>query len=492
MAYSRGFMTPLMMDAIQDFRNQRGMGRSRPAAVNGPVASVNPPDDGSLANTPTLLSGKDDDIRSVSRAQTQPPLHNLKSETLPVQGAVHGGTIKLGEPLDYITSTGMVYLDYNATTPIWPEVVTAMQPYLAEFGNPSSSYLFGKTTKTALESARAQVAKLINAHESEIFFCSCGTEADNWAIWGVVSRARARMPESMPHVITSAVEHPAVLQCLRRLEAARLLEYTIVGVDESGRVSVSDVEDAIKETTVLITIMHSNNEVGTLQPVDKIAELACSHGIIFHSDAAQSIGKVTIDVSALQFDLLTIVGHKFGAPKGIAALYIRNGTEIENLLWGGGQESGHRGGTENVLLAVALGKAAEIARIEMKDTIVHMRSMRDELQTLLCDGLPTEVVRVNGPHDPLLRLPNTLSISIKGIHAAQLLHDISDAVAASAGSACHSSASLSSVLVAMGMPHEFAVGTLRLSVGRHTTMNDVKKAANIILKAIQSSLKLNF
>lgn len=424
------------------------------------------------------------------------------SDTQPQANAIP----KLGQPLESIASTGIVYLDYNATTPIWPQVVTAMQPYLEEFGNPSSAYWFGRKTKTALDIARAQVARLINARENEIFFCSCGTEADNWAIWGTVAKARARVPESLPHVITSAVEHPAVLQCLRRLKDAGLLEFTMVGVDKSGRVNVSDIKKEIKETTALITIMHSNNEVGTLQPVDQIAELARSSGIAFHSDAAQSIGKVKIDVSALKFDLLTIVGHKFGAPKGIAALYIRTGTEIENLLFGGGQESGHRGGTENVLLAVALGKAAEIAREEMEDAILHMRSLRDYLQNLLCDGLPDELVRVNGPHhDPSLRLPNTLSIGFRGVDAAQVLHDISDTVAASAGSACHSvdhsqseasqtavpTASVSSVLLAMEVPREYALGTLRLSVGRHTTKEDVQTAAKVILKAVRSRLKLH-
>ena len=378
----------------------------------------------------------------------------------------------IGIPLPVTVSQGCIYLDYNATTPIFPEVAAAMQPYFHEFGNPSSTHPYGRECKLAVETARKQVATLINAEANEIYFCSCGTEADNWAIWGTVAAYRRKNPGITPHVITSAIEHPAVLEHLQSLHELGLLDFTAVGVNKHGIVSIADVESALTSRTCLITIMHSNNEVGTLQPIAEVTALGRSKGIIVHTDAAQSIGKVPIDVQSLHVNMLTIVGHKFGAPKGVAALYIRNGTKIERFLCGGGQEQGLRAGTENVILIVGLGKAAEIATNELLD-----------------EGLPQNGgnFQVNGPIHLNLKLPNTLSVSFRGILSCKLLEELSEDVAASAGAACHSSSgpTISSVLLAMGLPRESALGTLRLSVGRHTTEEDVRIGAHLILKYIR-------
>ncbi|KAG7670899.1 hypothetical protein Ndes2526A_g01318 [Nannochloris sp. 'desiccata'] len=386
-----------------------------------------------------------------------------------------------------------VYLDYNATTPIFPEVAEAMKPYLTEFGNPSSNHPYGRKCKQAVELARQQVARLINAQPSEIYFCSCGTEADNWAIWGAIVASRAQNPMLMPHVVTSAIEHPAILEQLKMLQGLGLVSYTTVGVNSEGIVNVTDLLEALETPSTrpcLLTIMHSNNEVGSLQPIAEVAKLAQCTGILVHSDAAQSIGKVPVDVKQLGVDMLTLVGHKFGAPKGVAALYIKDGvskTKVSNFLCGGGQENGRRAGTENVLLIVGLGKAAEIAYNELERTKNHMAYLRNELQRLLKEQTPEGLkVQVNGPIDPQLRLPNTLSISFNGISSSQLLSELSEEVAASAGAACHSSNSpvISSVLAAMQVPNEYALGTLRLSVGRHTTEEDVKRGADLIIKKV--------
>jgi len=388
-----------------------------------------------------------------------------------------------------------IYLDYNATTPIFPEVAEAMKPYLTEFGNPSSNHPYGRKCKQAVELARQQVARLINAHPSEIYFCSCGTEADNWAIWGAISALRAQNPTLMPHVVTSAIEHPAILEQLEMLKRLGLVSYTKVGVNSVGIISKADIVDALHPPHTrpcLLTIMHSNNEVGSLQPIAEVANLAHQYcdGILVHSDAAQSIGKVPVDVRQLDVDMLTIVGHKFGAPKGVAALYIKDWvtkTQVSNFLCGGGQENGRRAGTENVLLIVGLGKAAELAFNELERTKNHMAYLRNELCKQIVERAPEGLeIKVNGPTHPQLRLPNTLSISFKGISSAQLLHEISEEVAASAGAACHSSGDLviSSVLAAMQVPKEYALGTLRLSVGRHTTEEDVRVGADRIMKKV--------
>lgn len=411
----------------------------------------------------------------------------LRSDTVqqqPQQRRPMGEISDIGASLPNMSDC--VYLDYNATTPILPEVAKAMEPFVFHhFGNPSSPHVYGRACRAAVDTARQQVARLIGAQPSEVFFTSGGTESDNWAIWGAVMAHRQSV-EGLPHVVTSQIEHPAVLACLQSLSKQGFLSYTAVPVDHQGLVSVSDVEAALTPSTVLVTIMHSNNEVGALQPVAAIAAAAHARGVpLVHTDAAQSLGKVPIDVNELGVDLLTVVGHKFGAPKGVGALYIRSGAQLANLLHGGSQEAGRRAGTENVLLLAGLGAAAQVAADESAELMSHMRHMRQWLQEQLMAAFPPELVRVNGPNDESLRLPNTLSISIKGLAAPSLLQQLKDKLAASAGAACHSKEgpAVSPVLQAMKVEPRFAVGTLRLSTGRHTTEADIDTAVKLIVGA---------
>ncbi|EFN56195.1 hypothetical protein CHLNCDRAFT_144931 [Chlorella variabilis] len=403
---------------------------------------------------------------------------------------------RLGEPLPHIQASGCVYLDYNATTPIFPEAADEMRPFLTAFGNPSSAHAFGRPCKAAVDAARARVAAMVGADPDEIFFTSCGSESDNWAIWGAVMEARRQQraaPDTsgaaafLPHVVSSRIEHPAVIECLAMLAAQGLLEYTLVPVSCEGLVRVADVEAAMTPHTCLLTFMHSNNEVGSIQPVAQLAALARRAGALMHCDAAQSLGKVDVDVQQLGVDMLTVVAHKFGGPKGVAALYVRRGVRLERLLCGGGQEGGRRAGTENVVLVAGLGKAAELVSRELPATAAHMAAMRDSLQQQLLAGLPPSTALIHGPADDALRLPNTLSIGIRGIAAARLLAELSEQLAASAGAACHSGGGhgVSAVLQAMAVPTEHAVGTLRLSTGRHTTQQDVDRAAALILDYVQ-------
>ncbi|GAX75352.1 hypothetical protein CEUSTIGMA_g2796.t1 [Chlamydomonas eustigma] len=411
----------------------------------------------------------------------------------------------IGTPLPHIEQAACIYLDYNGTTPIFPEVAEAMRPFLVQHGNPSSSHKFGRECNMAVQKARQQVASLINCHPHEVYFTSCGTESDNWAIVGTVMAARRRSnaPSFMAHVVTSQVEHPAVLECLKHLQQQGLATYTAIPVDHTGTVDPLEVEAAIISSTVLVTIMHSNNEVGTIQPISEVAAVVkglrgdsngdlnrqqqgTGSSILFHTDAAQSLGKVQVDVRALDVDMATIVGHKFGAPKGVAALYIRDGVEISSFFLGGGQEGGRRAGTENVLLLAGFGRAAELAVQEREALTEHMQRLRDDLQDQLCRALPQEAYLVNGPSSPSQRLPNTLSISIKGLDSPRLLAVLADELAATAGAACHvpGYTHISSVLAAMDVPVEYAAGTLRLSVGRHTTQEEVDAAVGLILREI--------
>jgi cysteine desulfurase len=370
-----------------------------------------------------------------------------------------------------------VYLDYNATTPHDPEVIRAMLPYLTErFGNPSSCHGYGLQTKAAIDHARAQVASLLNCHPDEIVFTSGGTESNNHAIKGVAFGHR----EKGNHIITTEIEHPAVLEVCRYLEQ-QAFEVSYVPVDPFGQVRLSDVERAIQPHTILITIMHANNEVGTLQPIQEISSLARKHGIILHSDAAQSVGKIPTDVSLLGVDLLSVAGHKVYAPKGIGALYVRRGLHLSKFMHGAGQEQGGRAGTENVLEIVGLGKACEIARTNLQTNMLHMREMRERLHAGLRDRIKD--LRLNGHGEK--RLPNTLSLSFRGVDANLLLSEIQDSVAASAGAACHSGAvELSYVLQAIHLPIEWARGTLRFSTGRMTTEREIEKAVDIVSAAV--------
>ncbi len=371
-----------------------------------------------------------------------------------------------------------IYLDYNATTPHDPEVIAAMQPFLeTEFGNPSSSHWYGIRPKRAVEKARQQVAGLLNCQAEEVFFTSGGTESNNHAIKGM---ARA-LKDKGRHIITSTIEHPAVLAVCEYLKEEGF-ETTCVDVDDTGMVCMDTVAAAIRPDTVLITVMHANNEVGTLQPIRDIALLARRKDICIHTDAAQSVGKIATDVQEMNIDLLSIAGHKIYAGKGIGALYVRKGLLPEKFCHGAGQEMGWRAGTENVVQIVGLGKACEMAERSLDHTGRHLTAMRDRLHNKLAARLTD--MRLNGHPDE--RLPNTLSISFKGLEANRILEEIGLEVAASAGAACHSgTVTLSHVLEAMRIPLEWAKGTVRFSTGRMTTPEQIDTAIDIITRAIK-------
>ena len=380
-----------------------------------------------------------------------------------------------GEDVD--RSIRPIYLDYNATTPHASEVIDAMRPFLEnQFGNPSSSHWYGLETRKAVDEARCQVAALLNCQPEEIIFTSGGTESNNYAIKGLAWSRR----EQGNHIVTSQVEHPAVIEVCKALEKEGF-QISFLPVDEFGQVNVMEVEKALRPETILITIMHANNEVGTIQPIEEIARIARRRGIVMHTDAAQSVGKIPTDVEALGVDLLSIAGHKLYAPKGIGALYVRKGVPLARLLHGAGQEKGWRPGTENVLEIVGLWKACEIARRDLPGHLAHMKQMRDHLEQRLCRGIKD--VKVNG--HPENRLPNTLSISFRGVDASALLNAIQHSVAASAGAACHSGGvQVSPVLKAMNLPIEWAQGTIRLSTGRMTTQPEIDRAAQALVEAV--------
>jgi len=369
-----------------------------------------------------------------------------------------------------------IYLDHNATTPVAPEVVAAMLPFLQEhFGNPSSDHAYADAPRCAMAAAREEVARLIGARPAEIVFTGSATEANNLALLGV---ARALGP-ARRHAVISAIEHPAVHEPARRLQALGWA-LSIVPVDGDGRVDPEAVAAALRPDTALVSIMHANNEVGTLQPVAEIAALAHGRGALMHTDAAQSAGKVALDVEALGVDLLTLAGHKFHAPKGIGALYVRAGTPISALLAGAGHEQGLRPGTENVAQIVALGAAARLARERLPEAHAHLRALRDRLHARLSQEVPG--LALNG--HPEQRLPNTLNVSFPGVSGALLLQRVADRVAAATGSACHAGdAAPSGVLGAMGLPGARAVGAVRLSVGRYTREDDIDTAAAALIAA---------
>lgn len=371
-----------------------------------------------------------------------------------------------------------IYLDYNATTPVDPEVANEMIPYIQNFfGNPSSSYAFGRTSKDAINKARKQVANLINAKPEEIVFTSCATESNNLAIHGFVLANK----DKGKHIITSAVEHPAVTEVCKYLVTLGY-EITYLPVDTFGRVNPMDVENAIRFDTALITIMHANNEVGTIQPISEIAAIAKKNNINFHTDASQSIGKIEADVTKLGVGLLTIAGHKLYAPKGIGTLYIKQGVKIENLLHGASQEKGIRPGTENVIHIVGLGKACEIAKRDFVKNSLNMLTMRDSLLNGLKNYLGDQVkVNVNLQNC----LPNTLSVAFDKVEAHTLASVISKDIFISTGSACHAdSIEISSVLKAMNIDIKTAAGTVRISTGKYTTAKEIDHAVEIISNAV--------
>lgn len=366
-----------------------------------------------------------------------------------------------------------IYLDYNATTPLAPEVAAAMTPYLDHgYGNPSSQHWAGFPARDAVEGARSQVASLLCCDATEVVFTAGGTEANNYAIKGLFFSNRAAGKPF--HVITSQIEHPSVLEPCRFIERLGA-EVTQVPVDRLGRVAPADVAAAIRPHTALISIMHANNEVGTIQPIAEIAQIARRHSVLTHSDAAQSAGKVAVDVEELGVDLLAVAGHKLYGPKGVGALFVREGVSLESLLHGADHEAGCRAGTENVLGIVGFGAACATAQDWVGDE--QVKNLRDELWARLQRRFADRVV-LNG--HPAHRLPNTLNVSFRGCEAQALLARLPD-VAASTGSACHAgSTHVSPVLAAMGVPDDVAVGAVRFSLGRTTTPSDVEAVADML------------
>lgn len=375
-----------------------------------------------------------------------------------------------------------IYLDYNATTPIDPRVAEAMTPYLCDhFGNPSSPHPYGVEARRAVECAREQLAGLIGAKAGEIIFTSGGTEANNMAIKGVA----AAYHERGDHLITTAIEHPAVLEPCQYLERLGY-RVTILPVDKTGWVNPAEIEKVITPETTLVSVMHANNEVGTIQPIAEIADIAHWAGALMHTDAAQSAGKIPVKIDELGVDLLSIAGHKMYAPKGVGALFVRDGVQMDKFMHGAGHERERRAGTENVLEIVGLGAAAEIAAQELDATTAHLAATRDRLWQGISTNL--EDIRLNG--HPTLRLPNTLSVGFAGLDIDDLLYELWDDVAASAGAACHSEGvTISAVLQAMGVPREYAMCTLRFSTGRPTTTEEVDQAVKAIAAAARRATR---
>ena len=368
-----------------------------------------------------------------------------------------------------------IYLDYNATTPIAPEVIEAMVPALREtWGNPSSAHAYGRRARQAVDHARKQLAGLIGCDADELIFTAGGTESDNAAIVGVAEA----LADRGRHLITSVVEHAAVEQACHYLKG-RGWEVTHVAVDRNGRVDAAEVEAALRPDTVLVSVMHAQNETGVIQPIREIADRVRRRGVVLHSDTAQSVGKMPVTVTDLDVDLLTIAGHKLYGPKGVGALYLRRGTAFAGFLRGAGHEDGRRAGTENVPAIVGLGAAAELARHELPGRASHLSELRDRLARRLRDHAPDLIVH----GESVERLPNTLSAAIPGADANELFARV-DGVASATGAACHSGTPhVSSVLKAMGVPDELALCTMRLTVGRPTTLEEIDVAAERIGRA---------
>jgi cysteine desulfurase len=382
-----------------------------------------------------------------------------------------------------------VYLDFNATTPVDPAVLDAMLPYFSgEFANASSIHTPGQRARAAVETAREQVAALIGASPKEIVFTSGGTESDNHAIFGIVNNALASAAQTLPHIITSAIEHEAVLNTCQALEK-RGVAVTYLPVDKDGLVDPAAVQAALRPETALITIMHANNELGTIQPLAEIGRIARQADVYFHTDAVQSVGKIPVDVKALGVDLLSLSGHKLYAPKGIGALYIRSGTRLQQLLYGGHHQRGARPGTENVAGIVGLGAAAETARKSLAEDATRVSVLRDRLEREILARVPD--ARVNAAGAP--RTPNTTNIIFPGVEGEALLISFDlKGLACSTGAACSSGAvEPSHVLTAMGLSPEDARASLRFSLGRHTTEAEIDFALHVIPAAVAQLRELS-
>ncbi len=373
----------------------------------------------------------------------------------------------------------IIYFDNAATTPIRPDVYEAMKPYIENFyGNASSVYKIARESKKAIDKAREQVAKALNADPAEIFFTGCGSESDNWVLKGVA----AALKDKGNHIITTCIEHHAILHTCEYLEENGY-EVTYLPVDEYGRVSAEDVEKAIRPETILVSIMFANNEIGTIEPIKEIGTLCREKGIYFHTDAVQAVGHVKIDVKDMNIDFLSLSGHKLGAPKGIGALYIRKGMKIKNLIHGGQQEKGRRAGTENVIGIVALGKAIEDAVEEMDETTARLKYLRDKIIKGILENI--DYARLNG--HPEERLPGNVNISFEFIEGESMLLLLdANGICASSGSACTSgSLDPSHVLLAIGLPHEKAHGSLRISLGYQNTEEEVDKLLEVLPPIVQ-------
>ncbi len=370
----------------------------------------------------------------------------------------------------------MIYLDYNATTPIDPEVADVMRPFIeGRFGNPSSGHAMGKEAKRAVEEARIQIAAFLGCEAEEILFTSGGSESNNFVIKGVAQSFR----DKGDHIITTQIEHPSVLNPCAYLERQGF-RVSYAPVDEYGRVAVEEIEKLITGKTILVTVMHANNETGTIQPIREIADLCARNGILLHSDAAQSLGKIPANVRDLGVDFLTVAGHKLYAPKGIGATYIRRGISIEPLIHGAGHETGRRAGTENVIFDVALGKACEIAGKHTNNN--KIKELTVYFHERLMDVFGS-IIRLNG--HPVERLPNTLNISFIGFEGHVIMDQIGDA-AVSTGSACHSGlTTISPVLKAMNVNEEIARGAVRFSLGRYTTKGEIDAIVDRLQYIIQ-------
>ena len=372
-----------------------------------------------------------------------------------------------------------IYMDNAATTRVTEPVLQAMLPYLTDvFGNPSSVHGFGRDARKALDAARQQVADALGAKANEIYFTGCGTESDNWAIRGA---AYARKNKGN-HIITSAIEHHAVLHTCEQL-AKEGFDVTFLPVDEYGLVSAEDLEKAMRDDTILVTIMAANNEIGTIQPIEELAKIAKAHGALFHTDAVQAIGSIEFNVKEMGIDMLSLSGHKFHAPKGIGALYIRSGVKLERLIQGGAQERTQRAGTENLASIVGMGKAIEIAAAQVKEHNEYLTNLRDHMISRILTEIPA--TRLNGHAEK--RLPGNVNVSIRYIEGEALLLSMDiKGVAASSGSACTSgSLDPSHVLLAIGLPHEIAHGSLRLSLSEDNTMEEVDYAVDALKEIVE-------
>ena len=404
------------------------------------------------------------------------------------------------------TKNSCIYLDYNGTTPVYPPVLAAMLPYFTtHYGNPSSGHAYGKEPRRAIDQARKILLSSClgvasqNLDLSSIWFTACGTEADNLAIHLAMQSNASRFPKNSsikPHIVTSNVEHPAVEVCLKALEEEGHITVTYIPVKQDGCIKAENAISALRDETILVTLMLANNESGALQPVKEVSKVCRERGILMHTDAAQALGKVSCFLEDLgDPDMVSLVGHKIGAPKGIAALYVRPGCYQENgrsldhnhgiLIMGGGQEHGRRAGTENTPYIVGMAVAGAMVTKDLAKSAQHMEEMRSRLLKKLESELSGNNIQVrpNGPADPKKRLPNTLSVGLENIHSGDLLAQISDKVAASAGATCHSAAGVSAVLRAMKVPDSFARGTLRLSVGPKTMPEEIEQAAVLIARA---------